>query len=62
MRYHFRVYGQRCRRRVDYLTFDSTVGVELANGKGFSFGVNYNLQLSEHRIGHGLYGVFRIEF
>ena len=47
---------------VDYLTFDGTAGIELANRNGLSFGVNYNLQLSEHRTGHGVFGTFRFEF
>jgi hypothetical protein len=41
---------------------NNTAGLELANRQGLSFGVNYNLQLSEHRTGHGLYGVFSFEF
>jgi len=49
-------------QQVDYVTFDGTAGFEIANDKGFSFDVNYNLQLSEHRIGHGVYGTLRYEF
>jgi outer membrane autotransporter protein len=49
-------------QQVDYLTFDGTAGFEVANGQGFSIGINYNLQLSEHRTGHGVYGTLRYEF
>jgi outer membrane autotransporter protein len=49
-------------QQVDYLTFDGTAGFEVANGKGFSVGLNYNLQLSEHRAGHGVFGVLRYDF
>ena len=49
-------------QQVDYATFDGTAGFEVANGQGFSVGVNYNLQLSEHRTGHGVYGTLRYEF
>ena len=49
-------------QQVDYVTFDGTAGFEVANGKGFSVGINYNLQLSEHRTGHNVYGTLRYEF
>jgi hypothetical protein len=49
-------------QQVDYITFDGTAGIEIANGKGFSIGLNYNLQLSEHRTGHGVFGTLRYEF
>ncbi|MDR0239153.1 MAG: autotransporter outer membrane beta-barrel domain-containing protein, partial [Deltaproteobacteria bacterium] len=49
-------------QQVDYVTFDGTAGFEVANGKGFSIGLNYNLQLSEHRTGHGVFGTLRYEF
>jgi hypothetical protein len=49
-------------QQVDYVTFDGTAGFEVANGKGFSLGLNYNLQLSEHRTGHGVFGTLRYEF
>ena len=49
-------------QQVDYTTFDGTAGFEVANGKGFSIGLNYNLQLSEHRTGHGVFGTLRYEF
>ncbi|MDR2694995.1 MAG: autotransporter outer membrane beta-barrel domain-containing protein [Deltaproteobacteria bacterium] len=49
-------------QQADYVTFDGTAGFEVANGKGFSIGLNYNLQLSEHRTGHGVFGTLRYEF
>ena len=49
-------------QQVDYATFDGTAGFEVGNGQGFSVGVNYNLQLSEHRTGHGVFGTLRYEF
>jgi hypothetical protein len=42
--------------------FDGTAGFEAANGQGLSIGFNYNLQLSEHRTGHGVFGTLRYEF
>jgi uncharacterized protein with beta-barrel porin domain len=47
---------------MDYVTFDGTAGLEVANKNGFSVGINYNLQLSEHRTGHGVFGTFRYDF
>ena len=49
-------------QQVDYVTFDGSAGFEVANGKGFSVSINYNLQLSEHRTGHGVFGTLRYEF
>ena len=46
---------------VDYLTFDGGAGFELAKGD-FSVGLNYNLQASQHRTGHGVFGTLRYEF
>ena len=46
---------------VDYLTFDGGAGFELTKGD-FSVGLNYNLQASEHRTGHGVFGTLRYEF
>jgi len=49
-------------QQTDYVTFDGTAGFEVSNGQGFSVGINYNLQLSEHRTGHGAFGTLRYEF
>lgn len=46
---------------VDTLTFDGTAGFELKNDN-LAFGLNYNLQASEHRTGHGVFATFRYEF
>lgn len=46
---------------VDYLTFDGTAGLEMKKDN-VAFGLNYNLQASEHRTGHGVFGTFRYEF
>ena len=46
---------------VDYATFDSGLGFELGKGD-FTLGLNYNLQASEHRTGHGVLGSLRYEF
>jgi hypothetical protein len=46
---------------VDYATFDGGLGFELGKGD-FTLGLNYNLQASEHRTGHGVFGTLRYEF
>ena len=46
---------------VDYATFDGGLGFELGKGD-FTLGLNYNLQASEHRTGHGVFGSLRYEF
>lgn len=44
-----------------YATFDGGLGFELGRGD-FTLGLNYNLQASEHRTGHGVFGTLRYEF
>ena len=46
---------------LDYATFDGGLGFELGKGD-FTLGLNYNLQASEHRTGHGVFGSLRYEF
>lgn len=46
---------------VDYATFDGGLGFELGKGD-FTLGMNYKLQASEHRTGHGVFGSLRYEF
>ena len=46
---------------VDYATFDGGLGFELGKSD-FTLGLNYNLQASEHRTGHGVFGTLRYEF
>ena len=46
---------------VDYATFDGGLGFGLGKGD-FTLGLNYNLQASEHRTGHGVFGTLRYEF
>ncbi len=46
---------------VDYATFDGGLGFELGKGD-FTLGLSYNLQASEHRTGHGVFGSLRYEF
>lgn len=46
---------------VDYLSYDGGIGLEMKKDN-VSFGVNYNIQASEHRTGHGVFGTFRYEF
>ena len=45
----------------DYLSYDAGLGLELQKG-GFALGINYQLQASEHRTGHGLFGTVRYAF
>jgi hypothetical protein len=41
----------------------NTDGISLDFGnQDVSFGLNYNLMLSEHATGHGVFGTFRYEF
>lgn len=46
---------------VDYVTFDGGLGFEVGKDN-LSFGLNYNIQASEHRTGHGVFGTLRYEF
>ncbi len=46
---------------VDYVTFDGGLGFEVQKDN-VAFGLNYNIQASEHRTGHGVFGIFRYEF
>lgn len=46
---------------VDYVTFDGGVGFEVGK-ENLSLGLNYNIQASEHRTGHGVFGTVRYEF
>jgi len=46
---------------VDYLTWQGGVGFEL-KGDNLSVGINYNIQASDHRTGHGVFGTLRYEF
>lgn len=46
---------------VDYLSYDGGIGLEMKKDN-VSFGVNYNIQASEHRTGHGVFGTLRYEF
>lgn len=46
---------------VDALSFDGGLGFEVKNDN-IAFGLNYNIQASEHRTGHGLFGTVRYEF
>lgn len=46
---------------VDYVTFDGGLGFEVQKDN-VAFGLNYNIQASEHRTGHGVFGTFRYEF
>lgn len=46
---------------VDYLTFDGGLGFDMKKDN-VSFGINYNIQASEHRTAHGVFGTFRYEF
>lgn len=46
---------------VDSVSFDGGLGFEVKNDN-VAFGLNYNIQASEHRTGHGLFGTVRYEF
>ncbi|MDR3362243.1 MAG: autotransporter domain-containing protein, partial [Desulfovibrio sp.] len=48
-------------RIMDYVTYQGGVGLEFGT-QNVSFGLNYNLQVSEHTTGHGVFGTFRYEF
>lgn len=46
---------------VDYMSYDGGIGLEMKKDN-VSFGINYNIQASEHRTGHGVFGTLRYEF
>lgn len=46
---------------VDYMTYQGGIGFDVQNDN-LSFGINYNIQASEHRTGHGVFGTVRYEF
>jgi outer membrane autotransporter protein len=46
---------------VDYLTWQGGAGFELKSDD-LSLGLNYNIQISEHRTGHGVFGSLRYDF
>lgn len=46
---------------MDYMSYDGGIGLEMKKDN-VSFGVNYNIQASEHRTGHGVFGTLRYEF
>jgi uncharacterized protein with beta-barrel porin domain len=48
-------------RVMDYISYSGGLGLEFGN-RNLSFGVNYNIQASEHTTGHGVFGTFRYEF
>jgi hypothetical protein len=48
-------------RIMDYVTYQGGLGLEFGT-QNVSFGLNYNLQVSEHTTGHGVFGTFRYEF
>ncbi|MEG6501462.1 MULTISPECIES: hypothetical protein [unclassified Desulfovibrio] len=46
---------------VDYVTFVGGVGFEVGKDN-LSLGLNYNIQASDHRTGHSVFGTVRYEF
>ncbi len=46
---------------VDYMTYQGGVGFDVQKDN-VSFGLNYTIQASEHRTGHGVFGTLRYEF
>ncbi|MDR2745308.1 MAG: autotransporter outer membrane beta-barrel domain-containing protein, partial [Desulfovibrio sp.] len=48
-------------RVMDYVSYMGGIGLDFGN-QNVSFGLNYNIQLSEHATAHGVFGTFRYEF
>lgn len=53
--------GELIMRVVDPATFDATVGLGATNNN-FTLGLNYNLQLSQKRSAHSVFGTLRYSF
>ncbi len=49
-------------KNVDGFAFNGGIGFDVAHQGGLSFGLNYNLQASEHETGHLLNATIRYEF
>ncbi|MEG1456283.1 MAG: hypothetical protein RSC66_12020, partial [Comamonas sp.] len=48
-------------RVMDDITYGGGVGLDVKKDN-ISFGINYNIQASEHTTAHGVFGTFRYEF
>ncbi|MEG2173121.1 MAG: autotransporter outer membrane beta-barrel domain-containing protein, partial [Desulfovibrionaceae bacterium] len=48
-------------RVMDDITYGGGIGFDVKKDN-LSFGINYNIQASEHRTGHGVFGTVRYEF
>ncbi len=49
-------------QNVDGFAFNGGLGFDFVHDGGLSFGLNYNLQASEHETGHLLNATIRYEF
>lgn len=48
-------------RTMDYMSYTGGLGLDFGNNN-LSFGLNYNIQASEHTTSHGVFGTARYEF
>ncbi|MDY0260747.1 MAG: autotransporter domain-containing protein [Desulfovibrio sp.] len=48
-------------RTMDYMSYTGGLGLDFGNNN-LSFGLNYNIQASEHATSHGVFGTARYEF